>query len=86
MTIASEIGHYALISHMYVDEFIVRAHYVIKGFERLAREGGFITPNSLEAMQLEADAFLLRQQADELMRRRAALLANEPQPFKQAAE
>jgi hypothetical protein len=86
MTIASQIGHYSFIAHCNIDEFRDRLRYALDGLDRLSKEGGWIGSKSLEAMQMKSDALLLRDIADDLMKRRAALLDNQPQPYKQAAE
>lgn len=84
MTIASQIGHYNYIAHCYVADFQDRSHYALKGLERVAKEGGFITPASMEAIQMHTNALILRDLADELMKRRAALLDNQPRVLRAA--
>ena len=86
MTIASEIGHYSFITHCAVDAFISKAYHALNRLQECADKGGFITPATLEANQLHADALVLRDLADAMMKHRAALLANQPQPYQQAAE
>lgn len=72
-----EISHYQSMTHRLVEELSDKLHYSIDRLGRVARAGGFITDETTEAIQLEADAIALRSLADALMQRRAALLANE---------
>lgn len=82
MTKAEEISHVSDMIRRAVDNL----SGTLKGFpgyldrlQILADRGAYITPDTTEAIRLEADALILRQIADEMMQRRADLLANEPQ-------
>lgn len=86
MSNALRIDRYTSMTHMAVDEFAQKVAYALDKLEGCANDGGFITPGTTEAIQLHSDALVLRDMADRMMKRRAALLANEPQPFQKAAE
>lgn len=86
MTKANDISHYQAMSHIFVDELADKLRHPLNCLGIIAQSGGFLAEETTEAIQLEGDARMLRELADALMQRRAALLANEPAPYQIAAE
>ncbi len=82
----TEISHYQTMLHCNRDRFTSEAEYWLERLWTIAASGGFITSETIDARQLEAGAIVLRTLADRMMNCRAALLANEPKPYAEAAE
>ncbi len=85
MTKAQDISHYQTMTHLFVDEMADKLRHPLNCLGIIAQSGGFIADETTEAIQLERDAIKLRELADMLLQRRAALLANEHQ-YQVAAE